>query len=556
MPTKQCQGALLPVTAIADKVGLKLEEIELYGAFKAKVHLQALAARQQRSDGKLILVSAITPTAAGEGKTTMSISLAMGLNRLGRSAVVTLREPSLGPLFGLKGAATGGGQAQVLPAEDINLHFTGDIHAVTAAHNLISAIVDNHIFRRKDPPIDPRRIEWERVLDMDDRALRKVIVGLGGKQDGVPRETSFHITASSEVMAILCLAESYPELKEMLSRILLGYTYKGEPVYVGDLNLAGAVAALLKDALRPNLVQTNEGTPAFVHGGPFANIAQGTCSVVSMKLALKLAEFVVTEAGFGFDLGAEKFFNIVAMKSGLRPQVVALVATVRALKMHGGRRADELHLPDPEAVSKGLENLEKHLDSIAAFQVPVAVAINRFQSDTTEEIAIISEYCRSRKVPAVAVDAFVRGGAGAEALARVVADLACEDRSFRPLYERDTPVEQKIEAVCRRIYGAAHVDFTDKAVDDLEVIRRLGLQSLPICIAKTQKSLSDNPELLGRPKDFLITVRDIRISSGAGFLVPVTGDILLMPGLPKTPVAERVDIDGQGRISGLFEERE
>jgi len=540
-----------PIKSIAKNIGLSEDDLEMYGEYKAKIKLEVIE-KFKKQRGELVLVSAITPTPAGEGKTTTSIGLSMALNRMGKKSIVTLREPSLGPLFGMKGGATGGGYAQVLPMEDINLHFTGDMHAVTTAHNLISAVVDNHIFRRKEPLIDPRRIMWNRVMDMNDRALRNMVIGLGGRKNGVPRETSFQITASSEIMAILCLAESYPELKDMISNILIGLTYSGEPVYVKDLKVEGAVTALLKDAIKPNLVQTTENTPAFVHGGPFANIAQGTCSVLSMKLGLSLSDIVVTEAGFGFDLGAEKFFDIVARKSGLKPRVVILVATVRALKMHGGKDIKEITEPDPEAVEKGLPNLEKHIENIKKFGLPPVVAINRFPSDTGEELNVVKAFCSSKGVDVSISEVHSKGGEGAIELAEMVLQEMKKQREYTPLYPLDLPVKEKIEVVSREIYGSRAVDFTRDGKTGLKLIKKLGLENLPVCIAKTQKSLSDNPKLLGRPKDFLVTVRRITISSGAGFLVPITGDILLMPGLPHKPVAETVDIDNQGNIKGLF----
>ena len=540
-----------PIKTIAKNIGLSEDDLEMYGEYKAKIKLEAIE-KFKKQRGELVLVSAITPTPAGEGKTTTSIGLSMALNRMGKKSIVTLREPSLGPLFGMKGGATGGGYAQVLPMEDINLHFTGDMHAVTTAHNLISAVVDNHIFRRKEPLIDPRRIMWNRVMDMNDRALRNMVIGLGGRKNGVPRETSFQITASSEIMAILCLAESYPELKDMISNILIGLTYNGEPVYVKDLKVEGAVTALLKDAIKPNLVQTTENTPAFVHGGPFANIAQGTCSVLSMKLGLSLSDIVVTEAGFGFDLGAEKFFDIVARKSGLKPRVVVLVATVRALKMHGGKDIKEITEPDPDAVEKGLPNLEKHIENIKKFGLPPVVAINRFPSDTGEELNVIKAFCSSKGVDVSISEVHSKGGEGAIELAEMVSEEVKKQREYTPLYSLELPVKEKIEVVSREIYGSKAVDFTRDGKTDLKLIKKLGLENLPVCIAKTQKSLSDNPKLLGRPKDFLVTVKRITISSGAGFLVPITGDILLMPGLPHKPVAETVDIDNQGNIKGLF----
>ncbi len=543
---------LKSIIKIAEEIGLSKEEIELYGDYKAKIKLSAYERLKNRKDGKLILVSAITPTPAGEGKTTVAIGLSLGLTRIGHSSIVTLREPSLGPLFGMKGGATGGGRAQVLPMEDINLHFTGDIHAITASHNLISATVDNHIFRRKEPQLDPRRIEWERVMDMNERSLRNIVIGLGGRKHGFPRETSFHISASSEIMAILCLSETFKELKNRIANIFLGFTYGGKPVYLRDLKISGAATALLKEAIKPNLVQTTEGTPAFVHGGPFANIAQGTCSVQSMELALKLAKFVITEAGFGFDLGAEKFFDIVAIKSELDPKAVVLVATTRALKMHGGKKLDQIQEPSPKSVEKGLTNLEKHLENIYKFGVPAVIAINKFKNDTDEEIEIIKEFSKTKGVLCAVSEQYEKGGEGTTELAEKVAGISDHNKRFRPLYNLDSPVEEKIEIVCREIYGSKSVDFTKKAKSDLKIIKRLGLEQLPICIAKTQKSLSDNPKLLGRPKDFLVTVREIKISSGAGFLVPITGNVLLMPGLPKVPVAECVDIDDNGNITGLF----
>jgi formate--tetrahydrofolate ligase len=546
------QTQIKPITAIARDLGIDSHELELYGENKAKINLSIFKRLESRPAGNLILVSAITPTPAGEGKTTTAIALAMGLNRIGKRACVTLREPSLGPLFGIKGGATGAGKARVYPSDDINMHFTGDIHAVTAAHNLIAALVDNHIMRRKEPALDPRQVLWGRVMDMNDRALRRVIIGLGGKGEGVPRETGFTITASSEIMAILCLAQNYLELKERLGRILIGFTFDNKPVYLKDLNICGAPAALLRDALKPNLVQTIEGTPAFVHGGPFANIAQGTCSVLSMKLALKLTPFVVTEAGFGFDLGAEKFFDIVGRAANLKPKAVVLVATIRALKMHGGVKKEELTTTNPTAVEAGLSNLSKHLENIAHFQVPVVVAINRFGSDTKEEIAVVKNFCQQLGVPVAEIDAFNQGGAGAIELAHLVEAAIQTDHQYQPLYPLDWPVEQKIETICRKIYGSKAVEFTPDAQKDLNTIKKLGLEQLPVCIAKTQASLSDNPDLLGRPRNFLITVRKINISTGAGFLVPITGDILLMPGLPVKPIAENVDIDENGNIIGLF----
>jgi len=541
-----------PIKEIVHDIGLKDSDIDYYGDYKAKVKLSTLQKLQAGTDGNLILVSAITPTPAGEGKTTTSVGLSMGLNRIGKKSIVTLREPSLGPLFGMKGGATGGGKTQVHPIDDINMHFTGDLHAVTAAHNLISAVVDNHLFRQKEPRLDPRQVIWNRVMDMNDRSLREIVIGLGGKRNGFPRETSFSITASSEVMAILGLAESYSDLKERIENIFLGYTYANEPVYLKELRITGAVAALLKDALKPNLVQTSDGTPAFVHGGPFANIAQGTCSVLSMKMALKLSDYVITEAGFGFDLGAEKFFDIVARKSGLNPKAVVLVATIRALKMHGGKNIKELNDSDPAAVKRGIPNLLKHIQNICHFGVPAVVAINKFGSDTEEEISTLQRILDNRGIEHAVIDSAGRGSIGAVDLAEKVVEISRHNNHYKPLYTVESTLEEKVEKVCKDIYGSHAVDFTKDARKAIRNINKLGLDNLPVCIAKTQKSLSDNPALLGRPKDFLITVRDVQISSGAGFLVPITGDMLLMPGLPKVPAAEHVDIDDDGNISGMF----
>ncbi len=552
MSIKSESSFLKPIIEIAAGIGLEPSDLELFGEYKAKIKLEVLEKIQKRKKGKLILVSAITPTPAGEGKTTTAIGLAIGLNRIGENSIVTLREPSLGPLFGMKGGATGGGKTQVHPIEEINLHFTGDIHAVTAAHNLIAACLDNHIFRRKEPLVDPRKISWNRVLDMNDRSLRQIVIGLGGSKNGFPREDAFSITASSEIMAILGLSINYQDMCRRISNILIGFTFDNQPVYLRDLRICQAVNSLLKHAVKPNLVQTTENTPALVHGGPFANIAQGTCSVLSMKMALKLTDYVVTEAGFGFDLGAEKFFDIVARGAGLNPGLVVLVATVRALKMHGGRKVKELDDVDAEAVRKGLPNLEKHIENIRKFKVVPLVAINRFSSDTPDEIAVIEKYLNEKKVDFAVIDSASRGGAGAEDLARKVVELTATKRKYEPLYPLESPLEKKIETVCREIYGSSAVDFTKEAKNDLKTIEKLGLAGLPICIAKTQKSLSDNPALLGRPKDFLVTVRKINISSGAGFLVPITGDILLMPGLPKVPTAEGVTMNSVGEIKGLF----
>ncbi len=544
--------SLKNISEIAKNLKLKEEDIESYGRYKGKIRIDAINNKKERNDSKLILVSAITPTPAGEGKTTISIGLSLGLNKLGKSSIVTLREPSLGPLFGRKGGATGGGYAQVLPMEEINMHFTGDMRAVEAAHNLIAAVLDNHIYQRKEPRLDPRRTKWFRVMDMNDRSLRDIVIGLGGRIHGIPRESFFQITASSEIMAILCLAENYQELKEMLSNILLGFTYDEKPVYLKDLKIEGAATALLKDALKPNLVQTTEGTPALVHGGPFANIAQGTCSVLSMKFGSKLCEYVVTEAGFGFDLGAEKFFDIVARKSGLKPQVVVLVATTRALKNHGGKELKDIEKPDAKAVRNGLPNLEKHLENIKKFGIPAIVAINKFAKDTAEEIEVIKEFASSKNIESSVVEVHQKGGEGGVDLAKKVIKRTSQKRKFKPLYSLNESIEKKIKTVTSEIYGAAAVEFTKEGKSDLKLVKKLGLEKLPICIAKTQKSLSDDPKLLCRPEDFIVTVKRIEISRGARFLIPITGDILLMPGLPKNPAAENIDIDEEGNITGLF----
>ena len=541
---------LRPISEIASSLGIETKWLSPYGHYMAKIN--PLLGQNSQKKGKLILVSAITPTPAGEGKTTVSVGLSMALSRIGKKAIVTLREPSLGPLFGMKGGAAGGGKSQVLPMENINMHFTGDLHAITTAHNLISAFLDNHIYRRNAPLFNPRRIVWDRVIDMNDRSLRNITIGLGGRFNGVPRETGFHITASSEIMAILCFAESFEDLKEKVGNIRLGYTYEGKAVFIRNLGIAGSVTAVLKDALFPNLVQTTEHTPAFIHGGPFANIAQGTCSILSMKMASKLADFVVTEAGFGFDLGAEKFFDIVSPKANLDPKLVVLVATIRALKMHGGIALDKLKTLNPKAVEKGVENLKKHLENISKFNMPAIVALNRFATDSDEEIAVVRNCCKELNAEFALADVHAKGGEGGIDLAEKVVKLANLDKQYKAIYNLNDSVKRKIEIILSEIYGANAVDFTKEAKKDLRTIEKLGFSNLPVCIAKTQKSLSDNPKLLGVPRDFLVTVRRILISSGAGFLVPITGSIMLMPGLPKKPSAMDIDIDENGKISGLF----
>lgn len=545
---------LKPIVEIAAKLGFVPEDLDLYGPYKAKISAQTCHRAEGCTDrGHLILVSAITPTPAGEGKTTVSIGLAQGLQRLGRVTALALREPSLGPVMGVKGGATGGGWSQVLPMEDINLHFTGDIHAVTAANNLLAAMLDNHIYHDNRLRIDPRMVQWRRVMDMNDRSLRKIILGLGGRTMGTPREGGFDIAAASEVMAILCLTESFSDLKRRLDTILVGYDYDQNPVTAKGLKASGAMAVLLKDAFKPNLVQSIEGVPAFVHGGPFANIAQGTNSVMATRLALRTAEYVVTEAGFGFDLGAEKFFDIVARSANFSPRTVVLVATIRALKMHGGIKKTDLKQPNPAAVERGLPNLAKHLENIAKFKVPSVVALNVFSQDTEEELKIVENFCHSQRVPVARADVWGQGGAGALDLGeKVIASVQNYKGHYKPLYDLSQSIEEKIATVAREIYGAQSIDYTLQAKSDLKRLIKVGYNQLPVCIAKTQNSLSDNPALLGRPKDFIATVREIQVAAGAGFVIPITGDIMRMPGLPEVPAAENMDIDDQGNITGLF----
>ncbi len=545
--------ALQPIRDIAAKLGVTEDQLDYYGRYKAKLPLD-LIDEAKISKSKLILVSAISPTAAGEGKTTMSIALAEGLNRIGKKTTVVLREPSLGPVFGIKGGATGGGYSQVLPMEEINLHFTGDFAAVEKAHNLLAALIDNNLQNTKNSlNLDPRTIAWKRVMDMNDRALRNVLVGLGGTSGGVPRETGFDITAASEVMAILCLSKNLEDLKQRLGNIFVGFTWDKQPVFARDLKANGAMAALLKDAIRPNLVQTIEGNPAIIHGGPFANIAQGTNTIIATKMGLSLSDYVVTEAGFGFDLGAEKFLNIKCRTAGLSPHLIVIVATIRALKYHGGVSLKDLQLPNPDAVAKGFCNLEKHLENSRLYQLPVVVAINRFTQDTELEIQVLKEKCTDMGVPVVLSEGWAKGGAGTEELAqRVAASADTTATPFQPLYDWTWQVEDKIKAIAINTYGAADVEYTPKARADLKRIEKLGLTQLPLCIAKTQKSFSDNPDLIGRPTGFTLTVREIEIAAGAGFLVPITGEMMRMPGLPNVPAAESIDVDSQGNIIGLF----
>lgn len=545
--------SLKPIAEIAQKLGVQIEKLEPYGKYKAKLPLD-LIDKNKASNANLILVSAISPTPAGEGKTTMSIGLTEGLNRLGKKTTVVLREPSLGPVFGIKGGATGGGYSQVLPMEDINLHFTGDFAAIEKAHNLLSALIDNNIQSKTNSlNLDPRTISWKRVVDMNDRALRNIIVGLGGTGSGIPRETGFDITAASEIMAILCLAENLIDLKKRLGNIFIGYTFDKRPIYARDIKAEGAMTALLKDAVQPNLVQTIEGNAAIIHGGPFANIAQGTNSVIATRMGMTLSDYVVTEAGFGFDLGAEKFFDIKCQSAGLSPKAVVLTTTIRALKYHGGAALDTLKTPDVEALFKGIPNLEKHVENIKQFNVTPIIAINKFVSDSDEEIALIQETATKMGVHVAIANVWEKGGEGALELATKVIEIAESSSSpFTPMYDWQSPVKEKIATIATKIYGAKHVDYSAQAKRDLKKIADLGLDHLAICIAKTQKSLSDNPKLLGRPKDFIITVRQIEIAAGAGFLVPITGNIMRMPGLPGHPASENIDIDENGVISGLF----
>ncbi|QSQ08915.1 Formate--tetrahydrofolate ligase [Koleobacter methoxysyntrophicus] len=547
-------ASMKPIQEIAEDIGLSEEYLDLYGKYKAKISLDVLEDFKDKPDGHLILVTAINPTPAGEGKTTTNVGLSMALNRIGKKAITTLREPSLGPCFGVKGGAAGGGYSQVVPMEDINLHFTGDIHAVTTANNLLAALLDNHLHQGNALGIDPRMVVWKRCLDMNDRALRNVVIGLGGKANGVPREDRFDISVASEIMAILCLATDIEDLKERLTRMIVAYNYEGKPVTAGDLEATGALALLLKDAIKPNLVQTLENTPAIIHGGPFANIAHGCNSVVATKVALKLADYVVTEAGFGADLGAEKFFNIKCRFAGLKPSAAVIVASVRALKNHGGVKKKDLAVENLEALEKGFGNLEKQIENITKFGVPVVVAVNRFPTDTERELRMVEEKCSDLEVKAVLSEVWAKGSEGGTDLAREVVRLAenNEGSRFKFLYDPGESIRDKIEKIAREIYGADGVEFTSKAEKDIKLYEKLGLDSMPVCMAKTQYSLSDNPKLLGRPTGFKITVREIRVSAGAGFLVVLTGDVMTMPGLPKIPAATRMNIDKKGSIEGLF----
>lgn len=547
------QAKMQKITDVAAKLGISEDDIELYGKYKAKLSYDLIRRVKDKKDGKLILVTAITPTPAGEGKSTTTVGLAQGLAKLGKKVIVALREPSLGPCMGIKGGAAGGGYSQVVPMEDINLHFTGDFHAITSAHMLLAAMLDNHIQQGNALNIDPRRIAWKRVVDMNDRELRNIVVGLGGKAHGVPRQDGFDITVASEVMAILCLASSLHDLKERLAKIIVAYDYNGNPVTAGQIKAQGAMAALLKDAVKPNLVQTLENVPAIIHGGPFANIAHGCNSVMATQTGLKLADYTITEAGFGADLGAEKFFDIKCRYAGLKPDAAVIVATVRALKMHGGVPKTELKTPNVEAVKKGLVNLEKHIENVKKFGVPCVVAINIFAQDTAEELEAVREHCAKHGVNVALSDVFAKGGEGGIDLAKEVIALADSGESkFAPIYPLDMSLKGKIETIAKEIYGADGVNYTKEADKALKEFEELGYGNLPICMAKTQDSFSDDPALLGRPSGFKITIRNCRIAAGAGFIVVLTGDVMTMPGLPKVPAAEKIDVTDDGVISGLF----
>lgn len=547
------QAKMLKITEVAAKLGISEDDIEMYGRYKAKLSMDLIRSLEAKQAGKLILVTAITPTPAGEGKSTTTVGLAQGLAKLDKKVIVALREPSLGPCMGIKGGAAGGGYSQVVPMEDINLHFTGDFHAITSAHMLLSAMLDNHIQQGNTLNIDPRRIVWKRVVDMNDRELRNIVVGLGGKAHGVPRQDGFDITVASEVMAILCLATDLHDLKERLSKIIVAYDYSGKPVTAGQLKAHGAMAALLKDAVKPNMVQTLENVPAIIHGGPFANIAHGCNSVMATKTAMKLADYTITEAGFGADLGAEKFFDIKCRYAGMKPDAVVLVATVRALKMHGGVPKTELAVPNVEAVKKGIVNLEKHIENVKKFGVPLVVAINIFAQDTPEELEAVREHCAKHGVNVALSDVFARGGEGGIDLAKEVIALAESGAAdFHPLYASELSLKEKIETIAKEIYGADGVNYSKDADKALKEFEEMGYGSLPVCMAKTQYSFSDDPALLGRPSGFKITIKNCRIAAGAGFVVVLTGDIMTMPGLPKVPAAEKIDVSDEGVISGLF----
>lgn len=546
-------AVLKPIEKVAEKIGILKDDLELYGKYKAKISDEFYSRLKNSKNGKLVLVTAVNPTPAGEGKTTTTIGLSQALNKIGIRSVVALREPSLGPCMGIKGGAAGGGYSQVVPMDEINLHFTGDFHAVTTAHNLLSAMLDNHIHQGNELNIDTRNIVWKRVLDMNDRQLRNIVDGMGGKINGVPREDGFMITVASEIMAILCLSEDLKDLKTRLGKIITAYDYNGNPVTAKDLKADGAMTAILKDALKPNLVQTLEHTPAIIHGGPFANIAHGCNSVKATKLAMKISDVAITEAGFGADLGAEKFFDIKCRIAGLKPDAVVLVATIRSLKFNGGIPKNELSAENIEALEKGFVNLEKHIENIKKYNVPVIVTLNSFVTDTTAEIELVKEKCESMGADFALSEVWADGGNGGIKLAEKVMEVLQEKESnFKCLYDEKLSIEEKINTVCREIYGADGVEFTSKAKKEISMITKSGYDKLPVCIAKTQYSLSDNPNLLGKPEGFTVTIKQVTVSAGAGFIVALSGDIMTMPGLPKRPAAERIDVDENGNITGLF----
>ncbi|GAA0772059.1 formate--tetrahydrofolate ligase [Clostridium subterminale] len=544
---------MIPILEVGKTLGLTEDDLDLYGKYKAKISLDVLESRKDNEDGKLILVTAINPTPAGEGKSTVTIGLGQALCSLGKNAVIALREPSLGPVFGVKGGAAGGGYAQVVPMEDINLHFTGDMHAITTTNNLLAAAIDNHIHQGNELRIDSRRIIFKRVLDMNDRALRNIVVGMGGKPNGFLREDGFTITVASEIMAILCLSNNLMDLKERFGKILVAYDLDGNPIYCKDLKVEGAMAMLMKDAIKPNLVQTLDNTPAIIHGGPFANIAHGCNSILATKMALKLGDYAITEAGFGADLGAEKFFDIKCRYGELKPSCVVIVATIRALKHHGGVKKEELNTPNVEALSKGVVNLEKQIENIQKFNVPVVVAINKFISDSDEEVKFIEEFCKTNGVEVSLTEVWEKGAEGGKDLAnKVISTIGNKQSNFQALYDEELDIKEKIKIIAREIYGADDVDFTASAKKQISEIEKLGLHKVPICVAKTQNSLSDNPALLGRPTGFNISVKEVKLSNGAGFIVVLTGAIMTMPGLPKVPAANKIDIHEDGTIEGLF----
>ena len=547
------EAKMEPIVKIAEKLNLKEDDIELYGKYKCKISLDTLKDNENKKDGKLVLVTAINPTPAGEGKSTVTVGLGEALCKMGKNAVIALREPSLGPVFGIKGGAAGGGYAQVIPMEDINLHFTGDMHAITSANNLLSAAIDNHIHQGNDLRIDSRRIVFKRVMDMNDRALREVVVGLGGKVNGFLREDGFMITVASEIMAILCLAEDLSDLKERMGNIVVAYNLDGEPVYAKELGVQGAMALLMKDAIKPNLVQTLENTPAIIHGGPFANIAHGCNSIIATKLALKLGDIAITEAGFGADLGAEKFLDIKCRYGGLTPDCVVVVATIRALKHHGGAKKDELSIPNVDLLKKGVSNLDKQIENIKKYNVPVVVAINKFTSDSEEEIQFIKDFCKEKNVRVALSDVWAKGGEGGIDLGNEIIDVLENEKSdFKVLYNENDKIEEKILKIAKEIYGADGVSYTPQAKKQIQELEKFSLDKLPICMAKTQYSLSDNPSLLGKPEGFDITVKEVRVSNGAGFIVVLTGNVMTMPGLPKVPATNKMDILDNGEIIGLF----